>query len=68
MAMYGFVPIFREAKFCGVSSCVFDKPGCAAGWKMFAEQSCGLLPIKLEKHNYISKGSINHIPLDASLL
>jgi hypothetical protein len=31
MAMYSFVPPFREAKFCGVASCVFDKLGCAAG-------------------------------------
>jgi hypothetical protein len=30
MAMYSFVPPFREAKFCGVPSCVFDKLGCAA--------------------------------------
>jgi hypothetical protein len=33
MAMYSFVPPFREAKFCGVPSCVFDKLGCAAGEK-----------------------------------
>jgi hypothetical protein len=33
MAMYSFVPAFREAKFCGVPSCVFDKLGCAAGEK-----------------------------------
>jgi hypothetical protein len=38
MAMYSFVPPFREAKFCGVSSCVFDNLGCAAG-----EKSCGTL-------------------------
>jgi hypothetical protein len=31
MAMYSFVPSFREAKFCGVPLCVFDKIGCAAG-------------------------------------
>jgi hypothetical protein len=31
MAMHSFVPPFREAKFCGVPSCVFDKLGCAAG-------------------------------------
>jgi hypothetical protein len=31
MAMYSFVPPFREAKFCGVLPCVFDKLGCAAG-------------------------------------
>jgi hypothetical protein len=28
--MYSFVLPFREAKFCGVPSCVFDKLGCAA--------------------------------------
>jgi hypothetical protein len=33
MAMHIFVPPFREAKFCGVLSCVFDKLGCAAGEK-----------------------------------
>jgi hypothetical protein len=32
MAMYAFVPPFREAKFSGVS-CVFDKFGCSAGEK-----------------------------------
>jgi hypothetical protein len=31
MAMCSFVHPFREAKFCGVPSCVFDKLGCAAG-------------------------------------
>jgi hypothetical protein len=39
MAMYSFVHPFREAKFCGVPSCVFDKLGCAAGEK-FAEHWC----------------------------
>jgi hypothetical protein len=29
--MYSFVPPFREAIFCGVPSCVFEKLGCAAG-------------------------------------
>jgi hypothetical protein len=32
------VPSFREAKFCGVASCVFDKLGCAAG-----KNVCGTL-------------------------
>jgi hypothetical protein len=32
MAMYTFVLLFREAKFCGMPSCVFDK-WCAAGEK-----------------------------------
>jgi hypothetical protein len=31
MTMYSFVPPFREATFCGVPLCVFDKLGCAAG-------------------------------------
>jgi hypothetical protein len=30
MAMYSFVPPFREAKFCDVPSCVFGKLGCSA--------------------------------------
>jgi hypothetical protein len=38
VVMYSFVPSFREAKFCGVPSCVFDKLGCAAG-----EKGCGTL-------------------------
>jgi hypothetical protein len=33
MAMYSFVPPFREATFCGVPSGVFEKLGCAAGEK-----------------------------------
>jgi hypothetical protein len=33
MAMYSFVPPFRDATFCGVPSCVSDKFGCAAGEK-----------------------------------
>jgi hypothetical protein len=33
MAMYSFVPPFRETKFCGVPSCVFDISGCATGEK-----------------------------------
>jgi hypothetical protein len=33
MAMYSFVPPFRQATFCGVPSCVFDKSVCAAGEK-----------------------------------
>jgi hypothetical protein len=36
MAMYSFVSPFREAKFCGVPLCVFDKLGCAAGEKKVA--------------------------------
>jgi hypothetical protein len=37
MVMHSFVPPFREAKFCGVPSCVFDKLGCVAGEKKIAE-------------------------------
>jgi hypothetical protein len=33
MAMYSFLSPFREAKFCGVPSCVFDELGCATGEK-----------------------------------
>jgi hypothetical protein len=33
MALYSFVSPFREAEFCGVPSCVFDKLVCAAGDK-----------------------------------
>jgi hypothetical protein len=33
MVMYNFVTPFREAKFCGVASCVYDKLGCAADEK-----------------------------------
>jgi hypothetical protein len=43
MAMYSFVPPFREAKFCGVLSCVIDKLGCAAGKKKVAEHWSTLL-------------------------
>jgi hypothetical protein len=39
MATYNFVPLFHEATFCGVPSCVFDKSGCVAGKK----KSCGAL-------------------------
>jgi hypothetical protein len=34
MLMYSFVSPFREAKFCGVPPCVFDKSGSAAGEKV----------------------------------
>jgi hypothetical protein len=37
MVMYSFVTPFRETKFCGVPSCVFDKLGCAAGEKRLRE-------------------------------
>jgi hypothetical protein len=34
MVMYGsFVPHFRKATFCDVSSCMFEELGCAAGEK-----------------------------------
>jgi hypothetical protein len=33
IVIYSFVSPFREAKFCGVPSCGFDKLGCAAGEK-----------------------------------
>jgi hypothetical protein len=37
MAVYTFVPSLREAKFCGVPSCVFEKLWCAAGEGRIAE-------------------------------
>jgi hypothetical protein len=37
MAIYSFVPPFREAKFYGVLSCVFDKLGSSASEKKSAE-------------------------------
>jgi hypothetical protein len=40
--MYSFVPLFREAKFCGVPPCVFGKLGCAAGEKRL--RNTGLEP------------------------
>jgi hypothetical protein len=42
MAMYIFVPLFREEKFCGVSS-VFDKLGCAARGKRLRNTGLKLL-------------------------
>jgi hypothetical protein len=36
-----FVPPFREAKFCGLPSCVFDKLGCAAGKKRLRDTGLG---------------------------
>lgn len=33
MAICSFVTPFREAKFCSIPSCVFDKLGCAVGEK-----------------------------------
>jgi hypothetical protein len=41
MAMYSFVPPFREATFCGVPSCVFDKLGCATGEKSLRNTGLG---------------------------
>jgi hypothetical protein len=48
MAVNSFVPPFREATFCVVPPCVFDKSGCAAmclwqirvcrGWRKIAER------------------------------
>jgi hypothetical protein len=31
ITMHIFVPHFRQAKFCAMPSCIFDKLGCAAG-------------------------------------
>jgi hypothetical protein len=38
VATYSFVPFFRKAKFCGVSSQAVDKVGCAV-----AKRDCGTL-------------------------
>jgi hypothetical protein len=46
MVMYSFVRPFREAKFWGVPSCVFDELGCAPGEKMLrntAVDECQIL-------------------------
>jgi hypothetical protein len=40
MAMYSFAPNFREAKFCGVPSRVFDKLGSVAGEKKKVAEHC----------------------------
>jgi hypothetical protein len=50
MAMYSFVPPFREATFCGVPICVFDKLGCAAGGKRLRNTG---LDVNTEKAKYI---------------
>jgi hypothetical protein len=47
MVMYSFVPPFREAKFCGVLSCVFDKLGSAASEKIFQNTGLVLLNPKM---------------------
>jgi hypothetical protein len=39
MTVYSFVPPFREATFCVVAACVFDKSGCAAGEKSSSSSS-----------------------------
>jgi hypothetical protein len=41
MVMYSFLPRFREAKFCGMPSCVFGKLGCAAGGKRLRNTDVG---------------------------
>jgi hypothetical protein len=42
MAMYSFVPAFREVTIFGVPSCVFDKFGCAAGEKRLQDSVVNL--------------------------
>jgi hypothetical protein len=56
MAMYSFVPPFREAKFCGVPTCVFDKSGCAAGEKSLRNTS--LDDMKLNYYPNLGKTTI----------
>jgi hypothetical protein len=41
MAMYSLVPPCREATFCGVPSCVFDKSWCAASEKKLQNTALG---------------------------
>jgi hypothetical protein len=36
LAMYSFVPLFREVKFCGVPSCVWQIRVCR-GWNQLAD-------------------------------
>lgn len=38
MTTYSFLPLSREAKLCGVLSCVLDKLGCAADEKQFQQR------------------------------
>jgi hypothetical protein len=64
--MHSFVPPFREAKFCGVPSCVFDKLGCAAGEERLRNSGIGLsvtyAPSISVRHNHtvFSKLDIFH--------
>jgi hypothetical protein len=55
MVMYIFVPPFREATFCGVPSCVFDKSGCAAGEKRL--RNTGLKKSSVPSARFTSKNS-----------
>jgi hypothetical protein len=55
MAMYSFIPPFREAKFCGVPSCVFEKLGCAAGEKKVAKHWSRLHGATTQKTAIVNK-------------
>jgi hypothetical protein len=54
MAMYNFLLPFREAKFCGVPSCVFDKLGRAAG-----EESLQNTGVRAEHRLRVSDNKLN---------
>jgi hypothetical protein len=45
MAMYSFLPPFREATFCGVPSCVFDKLGSATGEKSLRNTALSIVKL-----------------------
>jgi hypothetical protein len=44
MAMYKLAPPFREATFCFVPPCAFDKSGCAAGKERLRNTGLNLHP------------------------
>jgi hypothetical protein len=65
IAMYSFVPSFREAKFCGVPSCVFGKLWCAAGEKRLRNTDICIKRIYFCRYRtcevyFIEHGSIVH--------
>jgi hypothetical protein len=58
MVMYSFVPLFREAKCCGVPSCAFDKLGCAAGEKRLRNAALATCPVTISKNRMSLYASI----------
>jgi hypothetical protein len=59
MAMYSFVHPFREAKFCDVPSCVFDKLGCAAGENSLRNTGLGQQFSKCDHSDYHVQPSVS---------